>query len=291
MVFFTSREEELTFTVINGTRIRNFLKGLGFSTRFVREVTYGGLVFVNGKVSTTNEELRPGDKIRILFPKEEPGFYGGKIPEIFYEDRDYLVVKKDRGVATHPAPGSGVTLCHGVGEYYLRQGIRRKLRPVTRLDRETSGLVLFAKHSAAQEYLQRRQGTAEFRKEYYAVVTGSLEKNTGVIDFPMTWDPKLRVSIPGEGKEARTEYQVLFREKNLTLIQARLHTGRTHQIRCHFGALGHPLLGDRRYGDISGVPGLYLHAGILIFPRFFSEGMIMVKTDIPKEFLLLQENR
>jgi 23S rRNA pseudouridine1911/1915/1917 synthase len=181
------------------------------------------------------------------------------------EDADLLVVDKPAGLLVHPtAPEHHHTLAHGVAHHLLRQGVHARVRPVHRIDRDTSGLVLFAKSAHAQAGLDAQLREHRLRRSYLALAAGLPVDAEGVVDAPIgrhPVNPTLRAVRPG-GEEARTRYRVVERFARAALVELELETGRTHQIRVHLAHLGHPILGDGWYGGSGrdlGRPALHAH--------------------------------
>lgn len=231
-----------------------------------------GRVKVNGRVPRKmGHALEPGDVVVVEFPSVESE--EGPAPEdlplhVVFEDEDFLVVDKPSGLAVHPGPGhSSGTLVNAllarVGSLSTIGGAERP-GIVHRLDKETSGLLLVAKNDLAHEALARQLRERTMEKVYLALLRGRLEPRHGVIEAPIARDPdnRQRMAIVPGGRQASTGYRVLAYLDRHTLVEARPHTGRTHQIRVHFASLGHPIAGDATYGreQASPVPRLFLHA-------------------------------
>lgn len=224
----------------------------------VQKLIKSGAVTVNGKAVTPHTLVREGD---VVAHPPLPKATRKKIPvvdiPVLYEDDDVVVINKPAGIIVHPMNdtdrrpsviGSLVASRPGmkkVGESKLRPGV------VHRLDRAVSGVMVVAKNNATFEELKRQFAGREVEKEYAALVYGRMPKDTGTIDFKIARSKTLgrMVSRPEgqEGKEALTEYDVVDRFKTATLVDVKIHTGRTHQIRTHFKAIGHPVVGDTLY--------------------------------------------
>ena len=172
--------------------------------------------------------------------------------DILYEDRDYLIVNKPAGVASVPAHAlPDNTLANRVKGYYQAAHYDNEVVHITtRLDRDTSGIVLFAKHHFAHSIIDHQLKAHAMRKMYLAVVSGELTTDHGWLDAPIgrAADSFIKRTTRPDGKPSLTEYWVVKRLRNMTVVRVRLHTGRTHQIRVHFAASGHPLIGDALYG-------------------------------------------
>ena len=174
--------------------------------------------------------------------------------DIVYEDKWLLVINKPAGIAIHPSIlHYSDSLCNGVKFYFDSIGLKKKIRPVNRLDLNTSGLVVFAKCEYIQECLISQMTNNEFKKEYLAICEGYFEKKSDTINLPIARKENSIIErcISESGQHSITHYEVLKEFNNYSLIKCVLETGRTHQIRVHLSAIGHPLLGDSLYGSIS----------------------------------------
>ena len=237
-----------------------------------------GLVAVEGRPpAKAGIALDAGQRVRVTLPPPEPA-----VPEpepiplrIVYEDDDLLVVDKPAGLAVHPSRGhASHTLVNAVLAHCPElSGIGGVGRPgiVHRLDKDTSGLIIVAKNDAAHLSLARQLKERRVEKTYIALVEGRLKQLEGVIDAPIGRHPARRkkMAVVEGGREARTRYRVLREIDGRTLVEVRPETGRTHQIRVHFAAIGHPVVGDPVYGRGRAlVPSLrrqFLHAQRLAF--------------------------
>ena len=229
-----------------------------------------GLVTVNDKVAKAGLKLSAGDRVRITLPPPDESPSPEVMPlSIVYEDNDLLVIDKPAGLAVHPAPGHpSHTLINAVLSHvpHLPEADdSRRPGVVHRLDKDASGLMVVAKTKEAQLGLVNQFKARSVVKAYLVLVRGDLTPNDGVIEAPIGRDPRHRkrmaVVAEGEGREARTNYHVVKRIGDYTLIEVRPETGRTHQIRVHLSAIGYPVFGDRVYGARSEkLPRLFLHA-------------------------------
>ena len=210
--------------------------------------------------------------------------------EILHEDRDILVVVKPAGLLTIGSAREKVRTVHYLLNDYVRKGdpkSRNRVFVVHRLDQETSGILLFAKSEAAKTFLQDHWETTE--KHYVAVVHGSLNPPAGTISSCLAENRAQKVystTAPGQGKLSHTAYRVLQQGRGYSLLDIHLLTGRKHQIRVHFAELGHPLVGDRKYGD-DGAPRLALHARSIAFTHPFNGRPLFFETEIPEELIRL----
>ena len=241
---------ELKMTARREGRLSSFLKEeLKMSTGLMNRLKWGDAIQVNGEVQWTNYAVRPGDVITVRMEEEAPEYPAEDGPlDILYEDDHILVVDKPAGMLIHPsrARNSG-TLANFVFGYYQKTGQKSAFHPMTRLDRDTFGIVLLAKNSHVHALLQ----TVEVVKTYHALTFGGPEAENGIIDAPIARreKPSLLRYVSPEGKPSVTEYRVLERNGALCKLALRPITGRTHQLRVHCAHMGFPILGDPQYGS------------------------------------------
>ena len=262
-----------------GSRLDAFLAlNLEGKTRSaVQKLMDQGKVLVNGKAGRKNDKVKPGDSIRVEIPEPEPlELLPQDIPlDIVYEDEHLLVVNKPKGMVVHPAPGNPDGTLVNALLYHCGQslsGINGVIRPgiVHRIDKDTSGLLMVAKNDLAHQSLAAQIAAHTFTRMYNTVVYGNLKTDEGTISAPIARHPtdrKKMAVVPG-GREAVTHYRVLERLSGFTLVECRLETGRTHQIRVHMAHIGHPVAGDPVYGPkkcITSLNGQCLHARLLGF--------------------------
>ena len=211
---------------------------------------------MNGRAARPADPLAAGDVVEYRLPEPGPGAPSAEsIPlHVVYQDADLVVVDKQPGLVVHPAPGhhSG-TLVHallGLGGDWSRAGGESRPGIVHRLDAGTSGLILAARNDAAHRVLAAQLADRSLSRTYLATALGSIKADAGVLEGPIGRDPghRQRMAVVAGGRFARTRYRVRERSRVATLVEAELDTGRTHQIRVHLAALGHPLAGDRVYG-------------------------------------------
>ncbi|WP_342689636.1 RluA family pseudouridine synthase [Bacillus pumilus] len=242
----------------------------------VQQWVKDGLIEVNGKQVKANYKVQAGDQIKVEIPDPEVLDVEAEPMDldIYYEDADVLVVNKPRGMVVHPAPGhvSG-TLVNGLMAHCTDlSGINGVMRPgiVHRIDKDTSGLLMVAKNDMAHESLVNQLVAKTVTRKYTAVVHGIIQHDTGTIDAPIGRDKKDRQSMTvtkESAKQAVTHFDVIERFQDFTVVECRLETGRTHQIRVHMKYIGYPLAGDPKYGPRKTVDfnGQLLHAGVLGF--------------------------
>ena len=247
-----------------GARLDAWLAAeLGVSRARAASLAQSGAVSVDGRPAAKSARVRGGERVTIEEPRGDPPAEAPPHPRIVWEDAHMLVVDKPPGLVVHPAPGHRETTLVEL----LAADAPRQPEPhaVHRLDRDTSGLMLVARDETVQRRLQTALRRREVEREYLALAAGRLDSRTGTIDAPIGRDPRRRTrmsTVTDRPREARTHFEVEQFVDGFTLARVRLETGRTHQIRAHFAAIGHPLAGDREYGGPA-VPGLqrqFLHS-------------------------------
>jgi 23S rRNA pseudouridine1911/1915/1917 synthase len=255
--------DAVTEIVVSGgeasERIDRFLtrQGLPLSRSRIQRGIEDGLVVVNGRSTKASYLIRPGDRIVIHHPPPQPVEIGAEpIPlEVVYEDDDLLILNKPAGLVVHPAPGHASGTLVNALLHHCRDlaGIGGKARPgiVHRLDKDTSGLLVVAKHDAAHTGLMRQFKTHSITRRYLAIVAGDVRPRKGTINLAIGRDVWERKKISARTTSPRTavsHYEVVERFGRATLVAITLETGRTHQIRVHMAHLGYPVLGDPVYG-------------------------------------------
>lgn len=243
-----------------GQQLKYFLKEQGISKGLLAKIKFqGGQIAVNGRIENVLYQLKAQDVVQITIPDEgehETVLLDETPIDIVYEDAHLLVVNKPANVASIPAQyHPNGTMANRVKAYYKRQNYANQvIHVVTRLDRDTSGLMVFAKHGFAHAKLDVQLRNKQFVKRYQALVTGEIAQlqNHALIDLPIARDDDslLKRKIDDSGKQAKTEYWLEKQNQELALVDIQLHTGRTHQIRVHFAAIGCPLRGDELYGGL-----------------------------------------
>ena len=248
---------ELKHIATHEGRLSAFLKEeLKMSTGLMNRLKWQDLILVNGKPEHTDYPVRPGDLITVILDEPDPEYPPEEGPlTILYEDDHLIAVEKPAGMLIHPSRSRfDGTLANFVVAYYQRTGQKCAFHPITRLDRDTFGIVLLAKHSHAHALMQ----TAEIQKTYHALVLGNWAQEEGIIDASIARKPlpSLLRYVSSEGKPCLTEFKVLERFAGYTKLALRPVTGRTHQLRVHCAHMGHPILGDPQYGNESSGFGL-----------------------------------
>jgi len=241
---------ELTHIAMRSGRLSVFLRReMGMSEGLVNRLKWQEGFLVNGRPEHTNYLVQPGDVITVRLGEREPEYPAedGELT-ILFEDAHILAVDKPAGMLIHPSRNRNTgTLANLVAGYYRRTGQNSLFHPLTRLDRDTFGVVLLAKNAHVHNLLQ----STAVEKVYHALVLGGPETEEGIIDAPIARKPlpSLLREIREDGKEAVTEYRVLERNGKLCKLQLHPITGRTHQLRLHCAHMGYPILGDPQYGS------------------------------------------
>jgi 23S rRNA pseudouridine1911/1915/1917 synthase len=237
-----------------GRTVQDILTGpMSVSRRMIQRLTRAKGLQHNRRAAWLKSKVRAGDVVSArLNPAESAGL--PPVPmdlQVVYEDAEVLAVDKPPFLLVHPtSPEQDRTLAHGVAHHLAERGVHAKVHPVHRIDRDTSGLVVFAKTGHAHHRLDLQLRAGELKREYLALVDGVVDGDRGVIDAPIGRDPRnpvLRV-VRKDGDGAVTRWEVAERYPAATLLRLELETGRTHQIRVHLQHAGHPVLGDRQYG-------------------------------------------
>lgn len=270
------------------------------SRSFLQQAIRNGVLrWPNGTPCKCSEPVQAGTLLYGAIPQPENVVpQAEELPlEILFEDEDLLVLNKQAGVVVHPAPGNANgTIVNALlakeGESFRRMQEDDLLRPgiVHRLDRDTSGVLLIAKNTETQVALQEQFRQHEIKKLYLAVLIGTMPETHDTIRLPLARDPKNRlkwtVVKEGEGKLAITEYKTLQSFKGYSLVEIRLHTGRTHQIRVHFSHFGHPVLGDVLYGAPrkNAPKRQMLHAWKIAFTHPRTHEPLKIEAPLPKDF-------
>ena len=238
------------------TTINSILQNkLNISSRLLFKLIKQNCIFLNNNICDTRINAKYGDILTVDFNYEEDN--SNIVPtemnlDIVYEDEWLLIVNKPAGIAVHPSIlHYEDSLCNGIKFYFDKIGLKKKIRPVNRLDLNTSGLVVFAKCEYVQECLISQMKSNTFEKEYLCICKGIFENKKGTINLPIARKEGSIIErcISKIGQESITHYEVLEEFDNYSLVKCILETGRTHQIRVHMSAIGHPLIGDTLYGN------------------------------------------
>ncbi|MDY4078391.1 MAG: RluA family pseudouridine synthase [Clostridium sp.] len=285
----------------DGIVIREFLKEeLELSSRLIRRAAIEKRIFVNKEVVRMRKVLHTGDIVEVKLERVESQDI---IPEkmnlnIVYEDDDILVLNKPPYTVVHPTRGYPTgTLANGILYYFNETNQNCIVRLVSRLDMDTSGLIIIAKNQYAHMALSKEMQLNHLEKRYLAVVHGHLEEEEGTIDLPI-FKPENEESIfkriiDERGQRSITHYKVIKKFENADLVECLLETGRTHQIRVHLSHIGHPIYGDTLYGygedEKELIPRQALHAYGLDFKSPRTKEQLSLRAELPEDILNLIE--
>jgi len=266
------------------------------SRTMIKKLIEDGNILVNGKKQKTSYKVQMNDEISIIIPEpKEISLKAQDIPiEIIYEDKDIIVVNKPKGMVVHPAIGNtDGTLVNAIMSICKESlsGIGGEIRPgiVHRLDKDTSGLLIVAKNDEAHIKMSEEIKNREVYKIYIALVRGVVKENEATVNMPIGRSTKDRkkMAVNKKGKEAITHFIVLKRYPKYTLLQIKIDTGRTHQIRVHMAEIGHPVVGDVVYSNGKnefGIQGQMLHSQKLKFKHPISGEQMELEADLPMYF-------
>lgn len=292
------RESEISTIVIReaGTLLPFLFAHLvGRSKTTVKSYLAHRQVAVNGCITTQfDTPLRPGDRVEINFGRAKEGVSHPML-RIVYEDDDLIVVEKRNGLLSVATDKQIMRTAYSIlSEHVKQQDPRNKIFVLHRLDRETSGLMMFAKSEEVKVRIQSRWEETVVERKYFAVVEGLVRRNGGTISTYLTESRALKVYVTDreEGKRADTGFRVLKRSaaNDVTLLELELDTGRKNQIRAHMEYIGHPIVGDKKYGSRRALIGrVALHAGVLSFIHPRTGERLDFSTPIPRKFTELFE--
>lgn len=269
-------------------------KNLGFSRTFIQRLVLDGKVTVDSSnLIKPHFKVKIGDEIKVRIEDKKPSILEAEeMPlDIIYEDEYLAIINKYSGLVVHPAPGNyGHTLVNALLYHFKKLSDINPQRPgiVHRIDKGTSGLLVVAKNNAAHLALARQFSKHSIKRKYIALVKGKMEFDENIIDLPIGRHPYKRKNMSvGFGKKtkyAKTYYRTLKRTQDFSLLELEPFTGRTHQLRVHLAFLGHPILGDTKYGKNNEFSRLALHAKYIGFVHPRTGKFVEFSCEIPSEF-------
>lgn len=277
----------------DGQLLRTYLRQtLRFSARFIKKLTSKrGYIIVNNRSVTVRYTVKTNDVLHIIIPEEtrSPVIQPERLPlHIVYEDDWLLIIHKEVGMPSMPSHihRSG-TVANGLLDYYDRKQLPYTVHIVTRLDKDTSGLMLIAKHQYSHYLFAEMQKQHLIERHYEAIVEGRVEEDVGTIQKRIRRKPTsmIKREVAEDGQEAITHYKVCRRFQSYTHVNVQLETGRTHQIRVHFASLGHPLVGDDLYGgNKERLEKQALHCAKLTFTHPMTGKLLTFRAKPPTEW-------
>jgi 23S rRNA pseudouridine1911/1915/1917 synthase len=265
------------------------------SRAFLQNIIEEGKVLVNDKIKKSNYKLKNNDIVEVEIPEPVPlNIKPENIPlDILYEDTDLIVVNKPQGMVVHPASGVYEGTLVNALLYHCQDlsGINGVTRPgiVHRIDKDTSGVLVVAKNDNSHNKLSEQFKEHSIKRVYNALVEGVVKQDEGTVDAPLARHPidRIKIAVVKDGRRAVTHYKVISTFKGSTLVECRLETGRTHQIRVHMAHIGHPLVGDPVYGykkQRFNLAGQMLHARILGFIHPTKDEYMEFESELPQYF-------
>ena len=268
---------------------------LNISTRLLTKLIKNNKILLNKNQCDTRQIANLGDIIQIDFDyiEDNSNIIPYKIGlDILYEDEWMLVIKKPAGIPIHPSRAHYVdSISNGIKYYYDKIALHKKIRPVNRLDLDTSGIVIFAKCEYIQESFIKQMKEKKFQKEYICIVEGILENKKGTITYPIARkkDSIIERCVNKEnGHPSITHYEVIKEFQNYSLVKCKLETGRTHQIRVHMKEIGHPIVGDTLYGTKSNlISRQALHSSEIRCIHPISKKELIFESKLPKDMEIL----
>ena len=299
------KEPDITYKCTEkdaGLLVKEILRSrIGLSSRLMKKLKPLEGISVNGERTSVRRRVEPGDVVAVSYPDEESYFEPQDIPlDVVYEDDDLLVVNKQAGLIVHPTHNfQDGTLANALTFRMEQRGDKYKLRFVNRLDMNTSGLLIVAKNAYCQDFLSKEMAENRVDKRYIAIVHGITDPE-GTIDLPIKKDPdhKARRMVSPDGYPSVTHYKTLEtfdikdsgRISGYSMVELKLDTGRTHQIRVHMTHIGHPLVGDELYAQLYGydtdpewMPRQALHAASLKFRHPADGRTVSVSAELPSD--------
>lgn len=256
MNLFKESENIVMFTVDKeGLDLEEFLFSQSLSGRLFRKLYKEKQIYLNGKFKRKGLSLELGDTVSIYMEDEEENTLPQDMDiDIVYEDFDLLILNKQPNIVVHPTKSHQEnTLSNGIAYYFQKNGIKKKIRFVNRLDMDTTGILIVAKNPFAHQQMALQFESNEVEKKYLAIVSGIVKDNEAYINFPIgrEEDKSIRKMVKENGQDALTKYSVVERYKDASLLDVQIFTGRSHQIRVHLEHIGHPIIGDTLYNEES----------------------------------------
>lgn len=277
--------KDIAFTIDREEKLSEFLKRQLFSRNLFFDSVRKGALILNGHVVEHDLYVHLGDELRYIIPREKNRYTFDRTEmTVLYENDDVLALDKPMNLSMMPDEEGSVA--ERVAYLFYERGIESKVRFVTRLDKDTSGIVLVAKHAYAHGRLMKEDDRGNVHKFYTAVLEGCVDREI-LVDAPILREKReIKSTVDCAGKEARTRIFPMLSSETMSLVRVELLTGRTHQIRVHAASIGHPVVGDELYGHGGAVAQL-LHASEMFFPDRMGQ-MIEVHSPLRDEMIAIE---
>lgn len=250
-MFLYEKENHICIRVDKELSLEEYLLDKNLSLKLIRRLYREKLIYVDGEFRRKDLLVYPNEEIKIYYQDEEDEIAAETMDlNIIYEDPGLLIISKPPGIPVHTSRlHQNRTLANGVKAYLIEKGLRRMVRLINRLDKDTTGLVMIAKNPISAHLMSLLIRENKIERRYLALVNGLVEKEEGIIDLPiLKIEGEMKRIIDDSGDRALTKYKLLNKYKNTSLLELELLTGRGHQIRIHLSELGHPIVGDILYG-------------------------------------------
>lgn len=272
----------------NNLNLEEFLQTIEISGRLSRRLFREKKILVNGKFQRSNHTLSKGDVISLVMDDEIDNTVPVKIDlDIVSEDDDLLIINKGPDMVVHPTKSHQTgTLSNGIAYYFKENDINKKVRFVNRLDMDTTGIIIIAKNSFAHQQMALQFENNTVVKRYLAIVEGIIKRDEGTIDLPIGREEEksIKKMVTEDGQNALTKFRVLERYKDASLVEIRIYTGRSHQIRVHMDFIGHPIIGDSLYNKESNLINRQaLHSYYLEAKHPRTKEIIEFKANMPSD--------
>ncbi len=277
---------KINYLINKEINVRDYLLSFYMSSSKVYKLFLDKCISLNGETINERKILNPNDILTIDYKEEIDYKIEDYNLDVLYEDDYLLIINKPKGIIIHDVSNS---LCNFVADYYNKNNINLNIRFAHRLDKDTTGVIVFVKCPLTLSYFNHFIETHEIRREYLAIVNGKFNNKKGTINAPIGEDRHIsnKKRVSKTGKEAITHYEVIKEYNNYSLVKLLLETGRTHQIRCHMSYVGHPLVGDKLYGDKSNYNGRFLlHSHKITFIHPITNKKITIEAKVPNDFNL-----
>lgn len=267
--------------------VEELLKSYNISGRLFMRLLKSGNILVNNKVYRKRLVLKPNDRVSIFLEDEEVDQTPEEMTiDVIYEDEDILAVDKAPFIVVHPTNNiKEGTLSNGIANYFKSKGIKRKVRIVNRLDRDTSGIIIFAKNSFSHQQLAHQMESGEFSKYYLAIVEGKVKFKQLTIGSPIEKGADgIHQEVSSTGSKAITHIELIRTFEEYSLVKLKIDTGKTHQIRVHLKSIGHPIIGDILYGrESSLINRQALHAYKLVINQPRNKRALSIISKLPDD--------